>query len=354
MRAARDRRPDQRPALSGAADGGDPAQRRRRRFPRALFQRARRWLKPPRLLRPTRAGWVFFALTFGVGFAALNTGNNLLYLVLSLMLAFLVLSGLLSEAALRGISVRRRLPGELCAEPDGWVTLEIENRQSRLTAYAVAVEDRIVVDGVERAAGRCFALRLEAGARAERSYRIRPDRRGELRFAGFGVFTRFPFGLFSKSLALAAEARATVYPALDAEVGELPRLGTREQGQCAEGSRGPGASVAGVREFAPGDPPRRIDWRSSLRSGALWVREVEAEQDGEIWVRLRTEGARPGEDFEREVRRSASEVARYLEQGLRVGLRSGPERFEPAGGPEQRACLLSHLADVTPAATGAA
>jgi hypothetical protein len=31
-----------------------------------------------------------------VGFAALNTGNNLLYLVLSLMLAFLVLSGVLS------------------------------------------------------------------------------------------------------------------------------------------------------------------------------------------------------------------------------------------------------------------
>ena len=40
------------------------------------------------MLRPTRAGWIFFLLTFGVGFAALNTGNNLLYLVLSLMLSF--------------------------------------------------------------------------------------------------------------------------------------------------------------------------------------------------------------------------------------------------------------------------
>jgi hypothetical protein len=60
----------------------------------------RRWLRPPRTLRPTRAGWSFFAITFGVGFDALNTGNNLLYLVLSLMLAFLVLSGALSESAL--------------------------------------------------------------------------------------------------------------------------------------------------------------------------------------------------------------------------------------------------------------
>ena len=75
--------------------------------------RVRRWMEPPRKLRPTRAGWVFFLLLFGVGFAALNTGNNLLYLVLSFLLAFLTLSGVLSESALRGIEVRRRLPGEL-------------------------------------------------------------------------------------------------------------------------------------------------------------------------------------------------------------------------------------------------
>ena len=64
-------------------------------------------------LRPTRAGWSFFAITLGVGFAALNTGNNLLYLVLSLMLAFLVLSGFLSESALRGLEIERVLPRDL-------------------------------------------------------------------------------------------------------------------------------------------------------------------------------------------------------------------------------------------------
>ena len=91
MAAARDPGPGHRPALEHAA--------RRRRAPRArgaLVRHLERWLRPPRTLRPTRAGWIFFALTLGVGFAALNTGNNLTYLVLSLMLAFLVLSGVLS------------------------------------------------------------------------------------------------------------------------------------------------------------------------------------------------------------------------------------------------------------------
>ena len=71
MPAARDPGPDQRSAVA------------RRRPLRRAFSGALRWLRPPRQLRPTRAGWSFFALTFGVGFAALNTGNNLLYLVLS-------------------------------------------------------------------------------------------------------------------------------------------------------------------------------------------------------------------------------------------------------------------------------
>ena len=335
------------------AEGAAAAAARHRRAPRAVFSRARRWLRPPRRLRPTRAGWIFFALTFGVGFAALNTGNNLLYLVLSLMLAFLVLSGLLSEAALRGIAVRRRLPAELCAERDAWVLLEIANRQSRVPAYAVAVEDRVRVDGRELPAGRCFALRVDPEGRTERSYRLRPERRGALEFVGFAVYTRFPFGLFSKSLALPAEERVLVYPALDAEVEAPPRSAGSDTGSVADDAEGRGASVGGVREFVRGDPPRRIDWRSSLRSGDLWVREVESERDGEIWVRLRSEGRRTGEDFEREVRLAASQVARYLEFGLRVGLRAGRERFAPGAGREQRLRLLAFLAEVQPASGGA-
>ena len=120
------------------AGAGSPLSRR------AVWQqRIARWLRPPRTLRPTRAGWLFFLITFAVGFAALNTGNNLLYLVLSLMLAFLVLSGVLSESALRGISVRRRLPRELFAEVFCSVGLEITNRQQRVPSFAIVVEDRV-------------------------------------------------------------------------------------------------------------------------------------------------------------------------------------------------------------------
>ena len=210
----------------------DPARHPGRRRRSALTARLRRALRPPRRLRPTRAGWLFFFLVFAVGFAALNTGNNLLYLVLSLMLAFLVLSGVLSEAALRGIQVERRLPFEWVAGRAGRVVLEVTNAQRRTWSHAIVVEDV----GAQRDApaaplGRVFAMRIAPGQSEARSYRYEPAVRGELGFHGFRVTTRFPFGLFAKSRRPATSAlRAPRPPTSRTERGSPPR---RRGGRCA-------------------------------------------------------------------------------------------------------------------------
>ena len=78
---------------------------------RSIWARIRAW----RRIRFTSGGIAFTLGTVAVGFAAMNTGNNLLYLVLSLLLAFLALSGVMSETALRGIEVRRRLSRDIHA-----------------------------------------------------------------------------------------------------------------------------------------------------------------------------------------------------------------------------------------------
>ncbi len=69
----------------------------------------RRW-RPPRRLSFTREGQILVFLSVGVGFAAINTGNNLLYLLLGWLLSFIIASGVLSEATLRQLVVERRPP----------------------------------------------------------------------------------------------------------------------------------------------------------------------------------------------------------------------------------------------------
>lgn len=316
---------------------------------RSSSQRMRAWLRPPRTLRPTRAGWVFFAFTLGVGLAALNTGNNLLYMVHALLLSFLVLSGVLSESALRGIAVSRLLPGELVAERAAQIALEVSNRQPRIPSFAIVVEDWVESAGGERrAAGRVFALRIGPNGRELRSYVYRPLARGELRFVGLRVTTRFPFGLFSKALWLTLEQGALVFPALDLVPLREGRAGEPRHAEAPGGRGGAAAEAAALREYATGDPYRRVHWRASQRRGELLVREPEQEQRREFTVRLATRGAAAGDAFERDVRRAASEIAAHLAAGERVALRTDSAAFLPGDGARQRALLLAHLALVEP------
>lgn len=337
-------------------DAGGPM-----RAPEGAGLRAR--LRPPRSLRPTRAGWTFFAITLGVGFAALNTGNNLLYLVLSLMLAFLTLSGFLSEVALRGVAIERRLPKEIFAGLSNRVELLIRKPKGGSASYALVIEDRVA--GAAKAhrrrhpmAGRCFALRVEAGSAERRSYAWTPTARGYAEFTGFVVSTRFPFALFVKSMQLSAPARVLVYPSIQPLAAPLGDGAHDRPGESRSGAGRDGAERSGLREFVEGDSARRIHWRSSIRRGELLVGEIEPENDAEIEVLLRTRTRRsdgaPGAEkigtaqFEERVRWAASEVVSHLEAGRRVALRTDSKRLAPGTGPAQRARLLGFLATVEP------
>ncbi len=309
----------------------------------------RKSLRPPRTLRPTRAGWSFFALTLGVGFASLNTGNNLLYMVLSILLAFLVLSGVFSEAALRGIRIRRKLPAEAFADQSTPLVIELSNDKKRVPSYAIVVED-LVGEDVDQAtvSGRTFFFHIPAGGKVSRVRRFVPERRGPLPFAGFRVWTRFPFGLFAKSLLVERADELLVYPALEAAQLAGGNPGPPAPGETHHGQGGESAEAAGLRDYAAGDSFRRVHWPASLRRGELLVRDREREQKAELVVQLPTAGRQPGAEFEAAVRRAASQAIAHLDAGWRVGLRTDEAWLPPAAGRRQRRLLLGHLARVQP------
>ncbi len=330
------------PALIGETAGP-------RRESSPVPSRLQRWLTPPRRLRPTRAGWLFFCITIGVGFAALNTGNNLLYLVLSLLLAFLVLSGVLSETSLRGVRVRRHLPRELSAGASCSVVLEITNDQRHFVSFAIVVVDHASSSsGGDVEAGRAFALRIGPGETVSRHYRFQPERRGVMNFEEFQVITRFPFGLFLKSLRIPAQQSVLVYPQLEHVDAGIISGSPRDAGEQVQTQGGTGSDAVGLRDYAAGDPIRRIHWRASVRKRELLVREVESERDAEIEVRLQTERATEGEIFERSISWAASEISALLNTGTKVSLRTDRQFIASADGHQQRARLLSFLALVRP------
>jgi len=84
---------------------------------------------------------VFTLGTIAVGFAAMNTGNNLLYLLLGSMLGFIVVSGWLSEQAIRGLHVERRVPRAVTVGHDLRLTYDVTNVKRHLPSLAVEISE---------------------------------------------------------------------------------------------------------------------------------------------------------------------------------------------------------------------
>jgi len=96
-------------------------------------------MRPPRRLKFTQAGRYFTGMTLLVGFGAINTGNNLLYLLLGMTLSLIVVSGMLSEQVINRVTVRHKLPGRLFARHPA----PIEVTARRRAGSGRAIVDRV-------------------------------------------------------------------------------------------------------------------------------------------------------------------------------------------------------------------
>src|SRR5437016_14525402 len=89
------------------------------------------WLAwPRRTLWPTRDGWWCLGAALGLGFAAINTGNNLFYLLVSMLLGLIIVSGVLSEQSIRRVRVEPALPAELFAGQAALVAARVVHRKA--------------------------------------------------------------------------------------------------------------------------------------------------------------------------------------------------------------------------------
>jgi uncharacterized protein (DUF58 family) len=278
--------------------------------------------KPPRRLKFTREGKFFVGITLGVGFAAINTGNNLLYLLLGLLLALIVVSGLMSELSLRDLSVVRRLPQRAQVGRPHLVEIEVFNHKGRVPSYAIEVEDLRFGQPADK---RCFFLKISPKSAQVAAYRRTPQKRGRDRHVGFRIATRFPFGFFEKSREVPAEGDLIIYPAADPiQLGASPP-GIESGGEATFG-RGHGEDHFGLKQLREGEDVRDVHWKKTASTGQLLRRERARDAHPETTLRLDVRKPSEGGDdfssgFERRIREVSSRAVAHIKRGDRVTLR---------------------------------
>jgi uncharacterized protein (DUF58 family) len=329
----------------------------------------------------TREGTAYLIVILVIGVAALNTANNLLYIVLGTMLSAIVVSGIASAAVLRRLELDVDIPQNAFAGRPVAVRVTLQNPRVWTPSFSVTVQapsddkkkrrrwewqktrftfpkrrqwfqlpdytlrrklllpppPKILTQPVY------FAF-VPAGHTATVQVELIFPRRGQYSQEGFRVSTRFPFSFLIKSRSVALERELVVYPAM-IEPDELLEILPLITGEYVSFVRGRGSELYRIREHTPDDMVRHVDWKATAKTGSLKVREFTREDERRL--RIVFDNPEPGrvspEAYDRAVSLAASLAGHFASEN--VDLSFAGSNYD---GSQRLDDFLRHLALIQP------
>ena len=267
-----------------------------------------------------------------LGFAAVNTGNNLLFLLVSALLGFMSVSGVLGKWNLDRIGVRYLPPGEIY---DGLPTLlgiELVNRRRWLPIFLMEV---IVAEST------VFFPLVDPRKSRQKHLEITLSGRGRRQLPAVAVRSRFPVNFFVRSQGLIIDQDVTVFPA-PLPCSDLRQVDSGgEQGTQQHWQKGYEGDINRINDYQGGEPLKSIHWKLSARHDRLKVKELSAATRKPVVLDL---AELPGPGLEQRLRHASYLVTRWLRDGWPVGLKAGSLVLAPGVGQRQKLLLLQALA----------
>jgi uncharacterized protein (DUF58 family) len=269
----------------------------------------------------TRAGLIYILISVVIGIAAINTGNNLLYVVVAALLSAILVSGIASALVLRSLTLDVRLPEHVFAARPLLARLLLRNTSRWLPSFSVRVvpakrknkdrwdwevstfgwprnrapqdqwfhlPDRRLRRVQEEAEKPILqesvyfpflAPEQELRADLEISFPVR----GRYSEKNFGLATRFPFSFLMKTRRINLAREVTVYPAVE-QTEQFCEVLPMVTGEFETFVSGRGNDLYLIREYMPDDSARHVDWKATARTGELKVREFSREDERKLRV----------------------------------------------------------------------
>jgi uncharacterized protein (DUF58 family) len=287
----------------------------------------RTWASRRLRYRVTRGGALFAMALALTGAGAFASGNNLLFLIFSAMLALLLVSDFLSRLVLSGLELELLLPEHVSARVPTPARIRLRNVKRLTPSFSIELTG---VPGILNHEPPILTTPLylpliPGHAVIEAPIHVTFPHRGRHRENLFALSTKFPFGFMRKSTTVALRRETIVYPALEPSE-EAQAVFDELAGEIEKNVRGAGTDFYRIRPYETSDGARMVDWKSSAHSGALQVREFSREQQCAVDLFL-DRRIPPGavEAFERAVERCAFVVWELSGRDVEVCFRS--QRF---------------------------
>ncbi len=315
----------------------------------------------------TRAGIVYIVATVLIAVAAMQSGNNLLYIIVAALISAILVSGVASAVILRNLELDIHLPEHIFAGQPALARVVLRNQSRWLPSFSVRVvpakqrvkkswqwepytfavprrrpPERQWIRLPDRRLRRVTAKQqrpilqqtvyfpfLAAGQELRADLEMCFPSRGRFHDNDFGLATRFPFAFLLKTRRIALPREVIVFPSVEPPADFLKVL-PMVTGEFETFVRGRGYDLYRIREYMPEDSARHVDWKATARTGSLKVREFSREDERKL--RIVFDNPMPGTlgaaAYERAVHLAASLAWHFYHEDAEISfVASG---FEPA------------------------
>jgi hypothetical protein len=236
----------------------------------------------------TREGAAYFMIIMVIAVAALNTGNNLLFIILASLLSGILLSGILSAIVLAQLELDFALPEHVFAERPLISRLSVQNLKWVFPSFSLTLSARDPRKGKRKRSSLpaprqildapVYVPYIPHRSSVTQHVELTFPRRGRYTQEGFRVSTKFPFGLLRKAHEVASRQEILVLPNIQPteEFYEiLPLIG----GDIESLLKGRGHDLYAIRDYMESDSARHVDWKATAKAQQLKVREFTREDE---------------------------------------------------------------------------
>jgi uncharacterized protein (DUF58 family) len=248
------------------------------------FESARRYLSGGVRQQVTLFGLIYSLAIVLVGTAAFLSGNNLVFLILSILFAAMLVSGFISRLSLAALRLEFFLPEHIAARRPVACRIAIENEKWLMPSFSIHLSriDPVVERKFESIV---YLPVIPAKSKVEAPLELLFPKRGTQQNNQFLFSTRFPFGFTERRIEVDVKHDILIYPCLDPQPGFDDLLATLE-GEIESHFRGIGDDFYLIRPYVLEDSARFVDWKASAHTGELQVREFARNQDREVELLL--------------------------------------------------------------------
>lgn len=282
---------------------------------------------------PTRLGLVFGLLLLGLLVVSINYGISLGYLFTFLLGGVGLVGMLHSQRNLLGLTLKPLATAPVYAGETAQFRLLIENPSRRPRGGFVLVHPESVGPQLD----------LDPLASGEAILALTQPMRGWHRPGKLSLVSTWPLGLFRCWTVFALDWGVLVYPKPADTALPLPEPAGEGRGTRARRS---GDDFSGLREYRPGDSPRRIAWKNLARGQAPLTKQFAGSGDDECWLDW---AACPERDIEPRLARLARWALDAERAGRIWGLSLPGRQLPPGRGDRHLHQALEALARHDPA-----